>query len=79
MKKRNRIVIDFNQPSAARPVWSRGRSRTFSSHGAGRVLIAIAVTLFLIFAGVIVGGYLWWRSFQRSPAYSLAVLTETIQ
>lgn len=79
MRKRNRIVIDFNQPNVARRAWSGGSSRSIGGRGAGRVLIAIAVTLFLIVAGVIAGGYFWWRSFQSSPAYSLAVLTDAAQ
>jgi hypothetical protein len=79
MRKRNRIVIDFHQPNRARPGWSGGPARATARSSLGRVLIVIAVTLFVIFAAVMVGGYLWWRSFQSSPAYSLAVLTDAAQ
>jgi hypothetical protein len=76
MKKRNRIVIDLNHPNVA----GRGfPAHTAGGRGAARVLVAIAVSLFLIVTGVILGGYLWWRSFQGSPAYSLAVLTDAAQ
>ena len=33
--------------------------------------------VFLVGArGVLAGGYFWWRSFQRSPAYSLALIAD---
>ena len=37
---------------------------------------------FLVIAVVLaalLGGYLWWRSFERSPAYSLALLVDAAQ
>jgi hypothetical protein len=79
MRKRNRIVIDFNQPKVPRASWAGGSSRSSGIGSAGRVLIAIAVTLFLIVVGVIAGGYFWWRSFQSTPAYSLALLAYAAQ
>jgi hypothetical protein len=70
--KRNRIVIDLNQPQ------TRQRSMAVSA-GVRRVLIALALALIVIVAAVFAGGFIWWRSFQSSPAYSLAVLTDGAQ
>src|ERR1051326_6357042 len=28
---------------------------------------------------LLLGGYLWWRSFEKSPAYSLALLVDAAQ
>ncbi len=66
--RRNRIVIDFAKAAALAP---RGRER-----GALRILLVIAVVLILIISGALAGGYFWWRNYQRSPAYSLAILVD---
>lgn len=70
-RKRNRIVInlDQNAGAAARP--RRGR--------VGRVLLIIAVVLVLLVGGAMAGGYFWWRNFQNSPAYALALLADASQ
>lgn len=43
------------------------------------VLLAIAIILIVIVGAVAGGGYLWWRHYQTSPAYSLALLVDAIQ
>ena len=70
---RNRIVINFDNqlPGAGRS--SRGR------RGVVGVLLAIAIILIVIVAAVAGGGYLWWRHYQTSPAYTLALLVDAIQ
>lgn len=70
-KKRNRIVInlDRNAGDSARP--RRGR--------VGRVLLIIALVLLVLVGGAVAGGYFWWRNFQSSPAYTLAVLADAAQ
>jgi len=45
----------------------------------GRVLLIIGLVLVLIVAAAGVGGYFWWRSFQNGPAYSLALLVDSVQ
>jgi len=71
--KRNRIVInlDKNQAPSARRNGSGGRF--------GRVLLLIAIILLVVFGGLGVGGYFWWRHYQGGPAYSLAVLADAAQ
>ncbi|MGZ8843102.1 MAG: hypothetical protein ACXW18_05530 [Pyrinomonadaceae bacterium] len=68
--KRNRIVINLDDPNQPRP---RKRGRL------GRLLLITGIVLLLIVAGLGVGGYFWWRSFESGPAYSLAVLVDAVQ
>lgn len=70
-RKRNRIVInlDSNAGGSARP--RRGRI--------GRVLLIIALVLLVLVGGVVAAGYFWWRHYQSSPAYTLAVLADASQ
>ena len=75
--KRNRIVINFdNRDPASAGRAARQRS---SRSGVGRVLLVIAVLLILIVCGIVGGGYFWWRHYQSSPAYSLALLVDATQ
>jgi hypothetical protein len=72
--RRSRIVIDVARAQGeARKAkgWRAGRARRFLSLTA---LIIIGVLLVLL-----VSGYVWWRGFERSPAYSLALLVDAAQ
>src|SRR5437762_615870 len=71
---RNRIVIDFDNKQSA-GAWPRRRSRGKT----GRILLIIAAVFILILGGLGAGGYLWWRRYQGSPAYALALLVEATQ
>jgi hypothetical protein len=75
--KRNRIVINFDDPAAASG--HVGSARRRSSRGIGRVLGLIAILLVLIVGGLAAGGFFWWRHYQSSPAYSLALLVDATQ
>ena len=72
--KRNRIVIDLNQPPP--PGWRPRRKR---SGRLGRVLAIIAVLLVFIVIGAAAGGYFWWRHFKGQPGYTLALLVDAAQ
>ena len=69
---RNRIVInlDPNQP---------GVRRRHGGRGIAKLLLIIAIILLLLVGGLAAGGFFWWRSYQSSPAYSLALLTDAAQ
>jgi hypothetical protein len=72
--RRSRIVVDVARAQAeARKGkgWRAGRARRFLSLTA---LIIIGVLLVLL-----VSGYAWWRGFEKSPAYSLALLIDAAQ
>ena len=77
MSKRNRIVIDFNQPP---PPGGFKRRRAGKRRGrVGRVLAIIGVFLFVAFLGVAAAGYFWWQHFKSGPSYALAVLVDASQ
>jgi len=65
--RRSRIVIDVEQARAA--AQARGRR--------GRRALPVAA---LVAAGVVLaalaGAYLWWQSYKKGPAYSLALLVD---
>jgi hypothetical protein len=73
--RRNRIVIDLDKARAD----EQGRKRARRSGRAGRIFGFIAVVLALIIIGVVAAGYFWWRHYQSSPAYTLAVLADASQ
>jgi hypothetical protein len=76
--KRNRIVINFDDPAAASRTGGARRRRS-SRGGIGRVLAVIAILLVLVVGGLAAGSYFWWRHYQSSPAYALAVLVDATQ
>jgi hypothetical protein len=76
--KRNRIVINFDDPAAASGRGDASRRRS-SGRGIGRILGVIAILLVLIVGGLAAGGFFWWRHYQSSPAYSLALLVDATQ
>src|ERR1700681_3461722 len=72
--KRNRIVINLDQAQGG-----EGSSGKRARLGLGLPLLIVAVVLLLLIGGVVGGGYLWWRHYQGSPAYSLALLAGASQ
>jgi uncharacterized membrane protein len=74
MKKRNRIVIDLNQPPP--PGW---RPRGKRSGRAGRILAILGIVLGVLIIGVVVGGFLWWQNLKSQPAYTLALMVDAAQ
>jgi len=77
MGKRNRIVIDLNQPPP--PGGYGGRTRAKRSGRVGRVLALIGVVLLVVFLGIVAGGYFWWQHFKSGPTYALATLVDASQ
>ena len=74
--KRNRIVIDLNQPPPPGG-FRRGRGRR--SGRVGRVLALIGIVLLVVLVGMVAGGYFWWQHFKSGPTYALAVLVDASQ
>ena len=76
---KNRIVINLDQPGAASPrVTSRsdqrGRRRRWPK------VLAILVALVFVFVLVAAAGvFFWWRHYQTTPAYSLALIIDAAQ
>lgn len=72
--RRSRIVIDVERMQA--------EARQRKGHRFGRAGRYLSVTGLVVIAVVLVlllGSYLWWRSFEKSPAYSLALLVDAAQ
>ena len=75
--KRNRIVIDLNQPPPPGGVTRRRGGKR--SGRAGRVLALIGIILLVVIVGVVAGGFIWWQHFKSGPSYALAVLVDASQ
>lgn len=75
MKKRNRIVINFD--NQGQPGLSQRRPGRTGR--AGRILGIIAVILVVIVVAAAAGAYFWWENYKTKPAYSLALLIDAAQ
>src|ERR1700759_2997397 len=73
--RRSRIVIDV---ARAQEEARRKKRRSFTGR-AGRLLSVTALVVIVVVLVLLAGSYLWWRSFERSPAYSLALLVDAAQ
>jgi hypothetical protein len=74
--KRKRIVINLDQASVG-PAASYGAKRK-----GRRWPKVVAILLVLIFVGIVglaIGGFFWWRHYQTTPAYSLALIIDAAQ
>src|SRR5205814_2825081 len=74
--KRNRIVIDLNQPYRGRAAAPKSRQRTGR---AGRVLGIIAIIMGIVIVGIAAGAYFWWQHYKAQPGYALALLVDAAQ
>ena len=45
----------------------------------GTILKILALLVMVVVIGLAVGGFLWWRHYQTTPAYSLALLVDAAQ
>lgn len=71
---KSRIVIDVARVQAeARAAKGRRFGR------AGRLLSVTGLVVAGIVLVLLVGGYAWWQSYKKSPAYSLALLVDAAQ
>ena len=74
---KNRIVINLDQqggPPGAAPLRSQSRRRRWPR--VLGVLLLLCVAAFLV-AGI--ASFLWWRHYQTTPAYSLAIMVDAAQ
>jgi hypothetical protein len=69
--RRSRIVIDVAR--------ARGEAQKRKGFRAGRFLSVTALIITGVVVVLLVSAYAWWRSFEKSPAYSLALLVDAAQ
>ena len=75
---RKRIVINLDTPAGVGP----SDACSYQTRKVRRWPKIIAILLMLIFVvmlGLSVGGFFWWRHYQTTPAYSLALLVDAAQ
>src|SRR6266404_3601903 len=68
---RKRIVINLDQSSGAQP--RKRRARRWPK------VLALLAVLIVVVVTAAAGGYLWWRHFQTTPSYSLALILDAAQ
>lgn len=71
--RKSRIVIDVAQAQAEARSRKRGPGRT------KRILMLGALAVAGVLLLILVGGYAWWQSYRKSPAYSVALLLDAAQ
>ena len=75
---RKRIVINLDQPVKKRGGEKRTAVPTQRSIWPRVLLIATAVVVFISMLGAF-GAFLWWRNFQSTPAYAIALMIDAAQ
>jgi hypothetical protein len=72
--RRSRIVIDVARVEAEARERKQRRFGRF-----GRLMSVTSIVVAGLVLVLLVGGYAWWRGYERSPAYSLALLADAAQ
>lgn len=78
-RNKNRIVINLDQPPSGLPQSSFGRRTGQRRRRWPKVLAILAVSGILVVMIVVAGAFFWWRNFQTSPAYSVALMVDAAQ
>jgi hypothetical protein len=73
---RKRIVINLDEPGPGGQAYTSKRS---GRRRWPKVLGILFLLVVLGIAGLAVGGFFWWRHFQSTPEYSLALLIDAAQ
>jgi uncharacterized membrane protein len=74
MRKRIVINLDSREAAAQRERVRRGKNRRWP-----KILAIIFGLLLVVVIAALVGGYFWFRNFQSTPAYTLALIVDAAQ
>jgi flagellar basal body-associated protein FliL len=72
--RHKRIVINLDQKAGSVRRSATGRPRRWS-----RLLGTLLIVFVVVAALAVAGGYLWWRHYRATPAYSLALIADAAQ
>ncbi len=70
---RSRIVIPVGDQASPNP---KQQTRTARRRRLGKALGAVSMVIGAIVIIAAIGGFFWWRSYTKSPAYSLARIVD---
>jgi hypothetical protein len=80
---RKRIVINLDQPGAAAGYAPRAGAQVYQASTKSRrwpkVVAIFLILVFVVVLAAAVGSFLYWRHFQTTPAYSLALVIDAAQ
>ncbi len=77
--RKSRIVIDVAQAQADKRFGRRGKGAGGGAGRGAKILSVLALLIVLLVVAALGGGYLWWQHYQKSPAYSVALLVDAAQ
>ncbi len=77
--RKSRIVIDVAQAQADARFGRRGKGAGAKMGRGAKILSAGALIAALVVVALLAGGYVWWQRYQKSPAYTLALLIDAAQ
>lgn len=74
---RQRIVINLDAPSGSAP--QRRQVPGVRRRRWPRILAILVGLVFVVVVVALVGGFLWWRHYQSTPAYTLTLMVDAAQ
>src|SRR6476660_2288870 len=77
-RNRKRIVINLDQPGPGILAGQVNRAQAKTRRWP-KVVAIFLVLIFVGIAGLVVGGFFWWRHYQTTPAYSVALIIDAAQ
>jgi hypothetical protein len=76
---KKRIVINLDPSGKQRTVGGQMGAQTGKRSRWPAILAFFVAFVLVVVVGLGVGSYLWWRHYQTTPAYSLALIVDAVQ
>jgi len=77
-RNRKRIVINLDRPGPGILAGQVNRAQAKTRRWP-KVVAILLVLILACFVGLAVGGFFWWRHYQTTPAYSVALIIDAAQ